>query len=217
VVNTAFFVYGAIVCCEIIHKSEAFIIMAEFTVPVGISNRHVHVSQSDLETLFGKGYELKSYKPLSQPGQFAAEEMVVISGPKGSIAKVRILGPVRSRTQVEISRTDSFVLGIKPPVRDSGALDNSAPIIIEGPKGQVELAEGAIIAQRHLHLNLEEAAEMGLKDKDIISIKFDGTRGLIFNNVLVRVSDKFAKDFHIDTDEGNAGELANGTLGIVIK
>ncbi|HYH02539.1 MAG TPA: phosphate propanoyltransferase [Bacillota bacterium] len=191
--------------------------MADFSVPVGISNRHLHVTQQDLEVLFGTGYELKFFKPLSQPGQFASEELVTISGPKGSIAKVRILGPVRPRTQVEISSTDSFVLGIKPPVRDSGALDNSAPITIEGPKGKVELAEGAIIAQRHLHLHTDEAAEMSLKDKDIIAVKFDGPRSVVFNNVLVRVSPNFAKDLHLDTDEANAAGLSNGTLGIVIK
>lgn len=191
--------------------------MAEFTVPVGISNRHLHVSQKDLAILFGEGYELKSFKPLSQPGQFAAEEQVTISGPKGSIAKVRILGPIRSQTQVEISRTDSFVLGITPPVRDSGSLVDSAPVTIEGPKGKIELTEGAIIAQRHLHLHTTEAAEMGLKDKDIISVKFDGPRAVVFNNVLVRAHQNFAKDLHIDTDEANAAGLSNGNLGTVIK
>lgn len=191
--------------------------MAEFSVPVGISNRHLHVSQQDLQILFGEGYELKQFKPLSQPGQYAAEETVTITGPKGSIAKVRILGPVRPQTQVEISRTDSFVLGINPPVRDSGALQDSAPITIEGPKGKVDLKEGAIIAQRHLHLHTDEATEMGLKDRDVISIKFDGPRGVVFNNVLVRAHANFAKDLHLDTDEANAAGLSNGTLGIVIK
>jgi putative phosphotransacetylase len=191
--------------------------MSDFKVPVGISNRHLHVSQTDLEKLFGEGYELKQSKPLSQPGQFAAEETVNLIGPKGTIAKVRILGPVRPSTQIEISRTDSFALGIAPPVRDSGSISGTPGIVIEGPKGRVEVKEGVIIAQRHLHLHTDEASELGLKDKEWISVKFEGERGVIFNNVLVRVSPNFAKDLHLDTDEANAAALTNGTLGIIIK
>ncbi len=191
--------------------------MSDFKVPVGISNRHLHVSQTDLEKLFGEGYELKQLKPLSQPGQFAAEETVNLIGPKGTIFKVRILGPVRPSTQIEISRTDSFALGIVPPVRDSGSITGTPGIIIEGPKGRVEVKEGVIIAQRHLHLHTDEASELGLKDKEWISVKFEGERGVVFNNVLVRVNPNFAKDLHLDTDEANAAALANGTLGIIIK
>jgi len=191
--------------------------VSRFTVPVGISNRHLHLSQEHLEILFGKGHELTPMKPLSQPGQYAAEEVVTLVGPKNKIAKVRVLGPVRPKTQVEISRTDSFVLGVNPPVRDSGAIDGSAGIVLEGPAGTVTLEEGVIIAQRHIHLHTEEAAEMGLKDKDIVSVKFDGPRGVVFNNVLVRVSPNFAKDFHLDTDEANAAGLNNGDQGVVIK
>ncbi len=191
--------------------------MSNNTVPVGISNRHLHLTQDDLETLFGKGHELTPTKDLSQPGQFASEEMVVLSGPKGKIEKVRVLGPVRTQTQVEISRTDSFKLGVNPPVRDSGSLDGSAGITLEGPNGSIELKFGVIIAQRHLHLHTDEAAEFGLKDKDIVAVKFDGPRGVIFNNVLVRVSPKYAKDLHLDTDEANAAGLSNGSLGTVIK
>lgn len=191
--------------------------MANNNVPVGISNRHLHLTQTDLEILFGKGHQLTPTKPLSQPGQFASEEIVTLVGPKGKIAKVRVLGPVRSKTQVEISKTDSFTLGINPPVRDSGAIEGSAGITIEGPKGTIELKEGVIIAQRHLHLHTSEAAELGLKDKDIISVKFDGPRALIFNNVLVRVSPNFAKDLHLDTDEANAAGLSNGMLGTIVK
>jgi len=192
-------------------------ILSNYTVPVGISNRHLHLSQEHLEILFGKGHELTPMKPLSQPGQYAAEEVVTLVGPKNKIAKVRVLGPVRPKTQVEISRTDSFILGVNPPVRDSGALDGSAGIVLEGPAGSVTLDEGVIIAQRHIHLHTDEAAEMGLKDKDIVSVKFDGPRGVIFNNVLVRVSPNFAKDFHLDTDEANAAGLNNGDQGIVLK
>lgn len=191
--------------------------MSSNKVPAGISNRHLHVTQADLETLFGEGYELKQMKPLSQPGQFAAEEIVTLIGPKNSIAKVRILGPVRPSTQVEISRTDSFVLGVNAPVRDSGSLTGTPGLILEGPKGRVELKEGVIIAQRHLHLHTDEANELGLKDKDTISVEFGGDRGVVFNNVLVRVNPKFAMDLHIDTDEANAAGLANGDLGTIIR
>jgi putative phosphotransacetylase len=191
--------------------------MSEIKVPVGISNRHVHLSLSDLETLFGKGHQLTPTKDLSQPGQFACEETVTLIGPKGVIPKVRILGPVRSATQVEISRTDSFVLGLIPPVRESGSISGSPGIIIEGPTGKVELKEGVIIAQRHLHLHTDEAATMGLQDKQIISIQFDGARKTIFGNVLVRVHPNFKMDLHLDTDEANAAGLANGDLGTVVK
>lgn len=191
--------------------------MSNPTVTVGISNRHLHVSQTDLETLFGQGYQLKEMKPLTQPGQYAAEEVVNLIGPKGTIKKVRILGPVRPSTQVEVSRTDSFVLGIAPPVRDSGAISGSAKVVIEGPQGSVELNEGVIIAHRHLHLHTDEAAELGLKDKEFIAVKFEGERSVVFNRVLVRVNPNFAKDLHIDTDEANAAGLANGDRGTIVK
>lgn len=135
-------------------------------VPVGISNRHIHLSQQDLETLFGPGYELTVRGPLSQTGQFAAEETVTIEGPKSSISNVRILGPTRKETQIEISRTDSFALGLKPPVRDSGLLDGSPGVTVIGPKGRVTLDKGVILAQRHIHMNEEDAARFGVKDKD---------------------------------------------------
>lgn len=191
--------------------------MSANKVPVGISNRHLHVTQEDLEILFGKGYELTQKKPLSQPGQFASEETVTLIGPKSIIKNVRILGPVRPQTQVEISRTDSFTLGINPPVRDSGSISATPGIIIEGPKGRVELKEGVIIAQRHLHLHTDEAKELNLNDKDIIAVEFEGERGVIFKNVLVRVSPKFAKDLHLDLDEANAASLSNGDLGTIIR
>lgn len=191
--------------------------MSANKVPVGISNRHLHVTQGDLETLFGKGYELTQKKPLSQPGQFASEETVTLIGPKSAIKNVRILGPVRPQTQVEISRTDSFTLGITPLVRDSGSISGTPGIIIEGPKGRVELKEGVIIAQRHLHLHTDEAKELNLNDKDIVSVEFEGERGVKYNNVLVRVSPKFAKDLHLDLDEANAVSLSNGDLGTIIR
>lgn len=191
--------------------------MSEIKVSVGISNRHIHVNTADLEILFGKGHQLKPTKDFSQPGQFACEEMVTLVGPKNSIAKVRILGPVRPSTQVEVSKSDSFVLGLNPPIRDSGTLTGSPGIIIEGPAGKIQLNEGVIIAQRHLHLHTDEAARFGLNDREIISIKFEGVRETIFGQVLVRVHPNFKLDLHLDTDEANAANLANGDLGIIIK
>lgn len=186
-------------------------------VPVGISNRHVHLTQEDLELLFGPGYQLTLKKDLSQPGQFAAEETVDLIGPKGPIKKVRILGPVRPQTQVEISMTDSFALGVKPPVRDSGDLAGTPGITIEGPKGKIDIKEGVIIAQRHLHLHTTEAEELGMKDKEYISVKTEGPRSVIFEKVLVRVGPKYAKDLHVDTDEANAAALKNGDLVTIIR
>ncbi len=191
--------------------------MSEIKVPVGISNRHVHLSQSDLETLFGKGYRLTPVKDLSQPSQFACKETVSIVGLKGKIDRVRILGPVRSATQVEISKTDSFILGIHPPVRESGSLSGSPGITIEGPAGRIELQEGVIIAQRHIHLHTEEAAQFGLSDRDLVTVKFKGERELIFGRVTVRVNPNFKMELHLDTDEANAAGITNGTLGTVLK
>ncbi len=191
--------------------------MSEIKIPVGISNRHVHLCQADLDSLFGKGHQLKPTKDLSQPGQFACEETVTLIGPKGIISKVRILGPARPASQIEISKTDSFALGITPPVRDSGSIQDSPGIIIEGPAGRVELKEGVIIAQRHLHLHTDEAARFGLKDRELISVKFEGDREVVFGRVLVRVHPAFKMDLHLDTDEANAAGLTNGALGVVIK
>ncbi len=190
--------------------------MSEHSVPVGISSRHVHLCQADLETLFGSGHTLTSMKPLSQPGQYAAEELVNLIGPKNSINNVRILGPVRPATQVEISRTDGFLLGVSAPVRDSGDLKGSAGIIIEGPKGKIELKEGVIQAQRHVHLHTTEAAEMGVADKQWASVKVGGERSLTFEKVLLRVNANYARDFHIDTDEGNAAGLKTGEQAVMI-
>lgn len=179
-------------------------------VPVGVSNKHIHVSDKDMEVLFGKGSQLTRIKDLGQPGQYAADERVDLVGPKGTIAKVRVLGPTRGQTQIEISRTDSFKLGVNPPVRDSGDLAGSEPIKIQGPQGSIELREGVIIAHRHIHITPDLAEEHGLKDKQMVSVKCPGPRALTFDKVLVRVSDKFSLEFHVDIDEANAAMLANG-------
>ncbi len=179
-------------------------------IQVGVSARHVHLSPSHVEILFGTGVELTSYKPLSQPEQFAANEMVTIVGPKGSIHNVRILGPARGKTQVEVTMTDALKLGVMPPVRNSGNLDGSAPVTIVGPKGSIYISEGLIIANRHVHMHPKDAKLYGVKDGDQISLKAFAERSVRFEYVLVRVSEKYRLDFHIDTDEANACLLKTG-------
>lgn len=187
-------------------------------VPVGVSNRHIHLSTADLETLFGKGYELTPIKDLSQPGQFACKEVLTIVGPSlRPIENVRVLGPVRKASQVEISRTDSFVLKVKPPVRESGDIAGSAPITIIGPKGTVTLKEGCIIANRHIHMSEEEGAAFGLKDGAYVTVNVEGARRTTFYDVQVRVNKAFRLEMHIDTDDANAAGIGNGAKVKVIK
>lgn len=181
-------------------------------VPIAMSNRHIHLSQEDLEKLFGEGYQLTKMKDLSQPEQFACDEKVDVTGPKGTIKNVRILGPVRPATQLEVSVADSFVLGIKPPVRDSGDIKETPGVKLTGPKGEVEISQGAIVASRHIHMHTSDAEKFELKDKDEVQVKVDGKRGLIFDNVLVRVSDKYALEMHVDVEEGNSAGVKNGQL-----
>ncbi len=180
-------------------------------VIVETSARHVHLSSADIETLFGAGHELTVKKMLSQPGQFACEERVDVVGPKNTIKNVSVLGPARKASQVEISLTDARTLGISVPVRESGDLAGSAPVKLVGPAGEVELAEGAIAAQRHVHLTPETAEKLGVKDKEIVMTKLDTSRSLIFDDVVIRVSPTFADAMHIDTDESNAA-CAFGTF-----
>jgi putative phosphotransacetylase len=191
--------------------------MSKKMVPVGLSNKHIHLSQEDLETLFGKGFELTKMKDLSQPGQYAANEKVDVVGPKGTLKGVRILGPVRKETQVEISLTDSFVLGVNPPVRDSGDLVDSPGAKIVGPKGEITIDKGIIVAARHIHMHTTDAETFGVADKDVVSVKVEGKRGLIFDNVLIRVNKEYALEMHLDIDEGNAASLKNGTMVEVLK
>ncbi|MBM7865325.1 phosphate propanoyltransferase [Heliobacterium gestii] len=186
-------------------------------VPVGVSNRHIHLSQADLDILFGSGYKLTEMKPLGQPGQFACKEVLIVAGPKGVIQNVRILGPTRKQTQVEVSRSDSFVLGLQPPVRDSGDLAGSPGCVLIGPKGTVILKEGVIIAARHLHIHSTEAEALHLKDKDRITVAFGGERSVLFQNVIVRAGETMALEFHLDTDEANAGLLKSGDRAYIIE
>ncbi len=188
------------------------------TVPVGVSNRHIHLSAEDLEILFGKGYELTPIKDLSQPGQFACKEQLTIIGPSlRAIEGVRVLGPVRKESQVEISRTDSFTLKVKPPVRESGDIKGSAPITIIGPKGTVTLKEGCIIANRHIHMSDEEGKAFGLNDGDYVTVEVEGQRRTTFYDVQVRVNKAFRLEMHIDTDDANAAGIGNGFKVKVIK
>lgn len=198
---------------ELVCKTAAAYLAAAQDIPVGVSNRHVHLSQNDLDALFGTGSVLHPIKALGQPGQFASEEMVTLRGPKGkTIQRVRVLGPIRPESQVEISQTDSFQLGISAPIRESGVLAETPGITLEGPAGSVTLTRGVIIAWRHIHLSEPIAQVQGVQDKDMVCIESDGPRGCVLKNVLVRVSDKFAPELHIDTDEANACGLKNGDI-----
>ena len=186
-------------------------------VLVETSARHVHVTQEDLETLFGAGYQLTVKKMLSQPGQFASNEKVTIVGTKGQLT-ASILGPVRKASQVEVSLTDARSIGVTAPIRESGDIAGSGACKLVGPCGEVELKEGVIAAKRHIHMTPADAEAFGVKDKDEVSVKVETNgRSLTFGDVVVRVSDKFALAMHIDTDESNAGCVAPGTMGEVFK
>lgn len=188
-----------------------------FKLPIALSNRHIHLSQEDLHTLFGEGYELTKIKDLSQPGQFACDEKVDIEGPKGVIKGVRVLGPVRGETQLEISISDAFKLGVEPVIRNSGDIDGTPGVKIIGPKGEVELEKGVIVAARHIHMHTSDGEKFGVKDGDIVKIKTEGIRSVVFENVLVRVKDNFALEMHVDIEEGNAAGVKNGDLVELIK
>ena len=188
-----------------------------YMVPIGVSARHIHLTQADVETLFGKGYQLTKKKEL-MGGQFASNELVTIVGLKlRAIENVRILGPVRKASQVEISATDAIKLGIKAPIRESGKIEGSAPIAIVGPCGVIYLKEGCIIASRHIHMSPKDAESAGVKNGDIVSVKVDNERATTYNNVLIRVDPTFTLEMHIDTDEANAAKISTGMKAEIIK
>ena len=187
-----------------------------YKVEIGLSNKHVDLSQNDVETLFGKGAELHPTKYLKQPGQYACEEKVDVVGSKGTLKGLRVLGPTRNVTQVELSNTDCRTIGIKAPVRESGKLDGTPGCKLVGPAGEVDLPQGVIVALRHIHLNLAQAEEARVKDKDVVKVRVEGERALIFENVLVRASDSYEREMHIDTDEGNAAGLGADAFGEII-
>ncbi|WP_049817936.1 phosphate propanoyltransferase [Thermosediminibacter oceani] len=185
-------------------------------VTINVSARHVHLSSEHLEILFGKNYRLSPLRELMQPGEFAAKETVIIVGPKGIIQNVRVLGPVRKKTQVEISKTDGFVLGIDPVVRDSGNHEGSSGCVLVGPAGGVRIEEGVIAAMRHIHMPVQFAEKYGIKDRSFLKVLVEGERKVVFDRVLARVSDNFALEMHIDTDEANAAGVRSGDKGFIL-
>ena len=187
-------------------------------VPVGVSNRHIHLTKADLAVLFGEGYELTPLKDLSQPGQFACKETLTLVGPSlRPIENVRVLGPLRGKSQVEISATDSYVLKVKPPVRESGNVVGSAGVTIVGPKGVVQLKEGCIIANRHIHMSPSDAASFRVKDGDTVTVDVEGKRRTRWYDVQVRVSPDFRLEMHVDTDDANAAGIGNGIKVKVVR
>ena len=188
-----------------------------YHVPVGVSARHVHLTQNDVEILFGEGYQLTKKKEL-MGGQFASNETVTIVGLKlRAIENVRILGPVRSASQIEISATDALKLGVKAPIRESGDIKGSAPMAVVGPKGVIYLKEGCIIAKRHIHMSPEDAKAAGVADGQNVSVRVNNERGSIFDQVKIRVNPTYTLEMHIDTDEANAASIKTGDSIIVLK
>lgn len=187
-----------------------------FAVPVGVSARHVHLTQEHVEALFGPGYQLTKRKEL-MGGQFASNETVTIVGLKlRAIENVRVLGPVRKASQVEVSATDAIRLGMKVPVRESGDIDGSAPVAIVGPKGAIYLNEGCIVAMRHIHMSPADALAAGVRDGDFVSVKADNERGTTFDHVKIRVDESFTLEMHIDTDEANAALISTGDMVTIV-
>jgi putative phosphotransacetylase len=192
--------------------------LKEGKIVAGVSARHLHLSEADLKVLFGENAQLTPIKDLGQPGQYASEEKVKVTGPKGSFESVRVLGPVRKDTQVEVSLTDAYKLGVVPPVRDSGDIEGTPGVKLIGPAGEVDLDKGLILAKRHIHMTPDDAERFDVKDKDIVSVLCDTEgRKTIFQDVLIRVSPKYALEFHVDTDEANACFLKTGDEIQIIK
>ncbi len=186
-------------------------------VVCGVSVRHLHLSREHVDVLFGKGYEMQVLKELYQPGTYAYKETVTIVGPRlNAIQNIRVLGPLRDKTQVELAKTDCITLGVDAPVKPSGQLEGTASAVIIGPKGAVYLKDGVIRANRHLHLSSDDAAYFGLKDNDLADVRISGPKGLTFNNVQARVSPDFKSEMHVDTDDGNAADIVNGTMAEIV-
>jgi putative phosphotransacetylase len=188
-----------------------------YKVKVNLSNKHIHLNAEDIEKLFGKDYKLTVFKELGQPGQYACEEKVDVVGPKGSLKGIRILGPARPETQVELAMTDARAIGINAPVRESGKLEGTPGCRLVGPCGEIGIDHGVVVALRHVHLSESQAKEAGVKDKDIVSLKIEGERGMIMNNVLIRSGEGHLREIHLDTDEGNAAGCGPDTEAEIIK
>ena len=187
------------------------------TIPVGVSNRHVHLSKEHLISLFGEDAKLTKIKDLSQPGQFACKETVTIVGTKGCIENVRILGPTRSQTQVELLASDCFKLGIKAPLKLSGKLDGTPGIVVTGPNGCEKLHSGVLVAKRHIHMTNQDASKFNCRDNEVVKVLFEGERGGILDNVVIRVTDSSKLDFHIDTEEANCMGASNNDRIKIVK
>lgn len=188
-----------------------------YNIPVGVSNRHIHLSKEDLNVLFGDEYSLTKIKDLSQPGQYACKEVLIICGPNGAIDKVRILAPLRNKTQVEVLNGDCYKLGIKPHIRNSGDLKESSSITLVGPKGSVQISEGVIVAKRHIHMSLEDAKDLSVEDGQVVSIEVNGIRGGVYKNVTIRANENSALECHIDIEESNAMMLNGSSKVKIIK
>lgn len=201
---------------QVIAKLDQKNKQADGSIPIAVSARHIHLQQEHVDILFGPNYALTKRHDLSQPGQFAANETLMIAGPKGSISRVRILGPVRPASQVEVSVTDAFTLGVKAPLRESGDIAGSSPITLIGPSGAVHLEEGLIIAQAHIHMNPQEADVLGVTDGQFVQVEVNSERPVTIKQVKVRVSSRYVLEMHIDTDEANAGFITQGTIGNII-
>lgn len=201
---------------KLVEETVVNVIQSEVTskdrmsIPIGVSNRHVHLSEAVVERLFGTGYKLTKHKELSQPGQFACKETVTVIGPRGNLRNVRILGPAREMTQLEISLSDGFVLGVKPPVRLSGDIEGTPSFILQGPRGQLKVEKGLICAARHIHMHPTDAEKFGVQHGEKVDIFVPGERSVTFHDTLIRVSESFQLEMHIDFDEANAAQIQNG-------
>lgn len=198
-------------------KTSGLLINEYNKVPVSVSARHLHLCREDLEALFGKGYELTVEKEISQPGQYAAKEKVTLITDKGKIENIRVLGPLRNKTQIELTKSEARTLGLNLEVRNSGDLDNTSGVTIKGPKGSIELREGVIIADRHIHMTPEDAENYGVKNGQKVSVVVNGKKGGVLSNVTIRVNPRYKLDFHIDTDDANAFLIQNGDLLDLVK
>jgi putative phosphotransacetylase len=187
---------------------------SKLDIPAGVSVKHCHLTKEHFKILFGAAAEPKRVKDIKQPGFFAAEEMIDVKGPKGVLKKIRLVAPYRDHTQIELAATDALAIGLKPPVRESGAVKGSAGAILIGPAGQVEIKEGVIIAQRHLHFSPSEAKSLGIASGEVVRVRAGagGGRSVVFEDVVVRVSDKYSLEFHVDTDEANTAGIKTGDV-----
>ena len=187
---------------------------SKLRIPVGVSNRHCHLTEEHFKILFGRDASPKKVKNIKQPGFYAAEEIIDVKGPKGTLRNIRLVAPYRARTQIEIAVTDAFAIGLHPPVRESGESKGSAGAVLIGPRGQVEIKEGVILAQRHLHFSPDEAQALGIASGEVVRVRAGtgGGRSTVFEDVVVRVSDKYSLEFHVDTDEANAAGIKTGDI-----